>query len=875
VNPVDPITRLNAALEGRYNIERELGRGGMATVYLADDLKHERKVALKVLKPELAAVVGADRFLAEIKTTANLQHPHILPLHDSGEADGFLYYVMPYVEGETLQDRLDREQQLPVDEAVRIAIDVAEALHAAHEQGVIHRDIKPANILLTRGRPLVADFGIALAVSAAGGGRLTETGLSMGTPFYMSPEQASADREPTAASDVYSLGCVLYEMLVGQPPHTGASAQAVLAKILTGAVPDPKAERGSIPPNVDSAIRRAVERLPADRFASADALVQALADPTFRHGATAATAESLVWRRSAATLGVTTVGLAVALLWALWPSAPAPQLPLRMGLTDLEVRAPGGSGVRLAVSQDGSQIAIASVVDGYSRLFVRRVDERGFRELQGAEGATHPTFSPDGAWVAFSQDGAVNRISTSGGPVLPVFDRGSNAHWGLDDVILIPEGGELFLVSPAGEELSRFDLGEAVELERPFLLPDGEAVVYQDGVAVDSARLMLLDLTSGRIQDLELFGADPQYVATGHLVYGTRDRQLVAVPFDLGSREVIGSPSIVVPQVLVYGGGATQFAVSQTGLALVGVSSEGSTERRQIVIVDETGVSTPLPLEAAYFNSVSMSPDGLKVTYEADGAVGIFDIGSGRHEVFGGGGTARGPFWSNDGEYVHYGFRTGGSDYDGYRRKADGTGEAEVVFDRAGPGFPLSFSPDGTQILFSESSVARGLDLTVATLGPDSVTYRNYLRADWDESHGVLSPNGDRVAYASNQTGLHEVFVRTFPEASEPIQVSDGGGTEPLWARDGSAIYFRDGIRIMKALVSNEPSFRVGSPEVLTEGVWIHGPRVPAWDLHSESESFVLITNPGAEIFDDEIAVSLIEIEVVANWFELLKGVSN
>ncbi|HSM04649.1 MAG TPA: serine/threonine-protein kinase, partial [Longimicrobiales bacterium] len=208
----DPIARLNAALEGRYHIERELGVGGMATVYLADDLRHERKVALKVLKPELAAVVGADRFLAEIKTTANLQHPNILPLFDSGEADGFLFYVMPLVEGESLRDRIEREKQLPVDEAVRIATDVAEALQAAHDEGVIHRDIKPANILLSNGEPLVSDFGIALAVGAAGGGRLTETGLSLGTPHYMSPEQATGDVHVGPAADVYALGCVLYEM---------------------------------------------------------------------------------------------------------------------------------------------------------------------------------------------------------------------------------------------------------------------------------------------------------------------------------------------------------------------------------------------------------------------------------------------------------------------------------------------------------------------------------------------------------------------------------------------------------------------------------------------------------------------------------------
>src|SRR5436853_3234392 len=215
---VEP-TRLAAALSDRYIIERELGAGGMATVYLAHDVRHDRKVAVKVLRPELAAVIGADRFLKEIKVTANLQHPHILGLIDSGEVDGLLYYVMPYVEGESLRDRLTHEKQLPIDDAVRITREVANALDYAHRHHVIHRDIKPENILLHEGQALVADFGIALAVSAAGGSRLTETGLSVGTPQYMSPEQAMGDRALDARSDVYSLAAVLYEMLAGEPPY--------------------------------------------------------------------------------------------------------------------------------------------------------------------------------------------------------------------------------------------------------------------------------------------------------------------------------------------------------------------------------------------------------------------------------------------------------------------------------------------------------------------------------------------------------------------------------------------------------------------------------------------------------------------------------
>ena len=269
-------SRLQLALSDRYRIEREIGAGGMATVFLAQDLRHDRRVALKLLRPELSAVIGAERFLAEIKLTANLQHPHILPLFDSGAADGFLFYVMPYVEGESLRSRLNREKQLPVAEAVRIATEVASALDYAHRHGVVHRDIKPENILLHDGQALVADFGIALAASKAGGNRMTETGMSLGTPHYMSPEQAMGEREITARSDVYALGVVLYEMLTGDPPFTGSTAQAIVARVLTETPRPILPQRHTIPPEVEAAILTALEKLPADRFASAAEFADAL-----------------------------------------------------------------------------------------------------------------------------------------------------------------------------------------------------------------------------------------------------------------------------------------------------------------------------------------------------------------------------------------------------------------------------------------------------------------------------------------------------------------------------------------------------------------------------------------------------------------------
>src|SRR5438552_15634410 len=255
---IDPLARVQAALAGRYTIERELGRGGMATVYLAQDRKHHRQVAIKVLKPELAAALGPERFLREIDTAARLTHPHILPLHDSGEAAGLLYYVMPYVEGETLRDRLEREGQLPLEEAVRITREVSSALSYAHSHDVVHRDIKPENILLSGGEAVVADFGIARAITQAGGTRLTETGIPVGTPHYMSPEQASGGGPIDGRSDIYSLGCVLYEMLVGERPYTGPNAQVVIAKRFTDPVPSVRRLRDCVPPAISGAVSGAL-----------------------------------------------------------------------------------------------------------------------------------------------------------------------------------------------------------------------------------------------------------------------------------------------------------------------------------------------------------------------------------------------------------------------------------------------------------------------------------------------------------------------------------------------------------------------------------------------------------------------------------------
>ena len=309
----DTIDRLRSALGDRYVLERQAGEGGMATVFLARDIKHERSVAIKVLRPELSASLGGDRLLREIRVAATLQHPNILGLYDSGETEGLLYYVMPFVEGESLRQRLDREQQLPLHDALRLTREAAEALQFAHERGIVHRDIKPENILLLGGHALVADFGIARAVSEAGGEKLTQTGMAMGTPYYMSPEQSLGSDRVDARSDVYSLGCVLYELLIGDPPFTGPNAMAIMARHSMEKVPSLKVVRSSVPDEVEDIVMHALEKTPADRPQTmqemVDALSEAEADVTMQRTAArrAATASRRVPTLSTAAAPVAVV----------------------------------------------------------------------------------------------------------------------------------------------------------------------------------------------------------------------------------------------------------------------------------------------------------------------------------------------------------------------------------------------------------------------------------------------------------------------------------------------------------------------------------------------------------------------------------------
>jgi len=415
----ETIRRFSAEVDGHYRIERELGAGGMATVYLAHDLKHDRDVAIKVLHPELAAALGGERFLSEIRTTARLQHPHILPLLDSGEAGGLLYYVMPFVAGETLRARLERERQLPVDDALRIAREVADALGAAHALGIIHRDIKPENILLQGGHALVADFGIALAVQEAGGQRMTQTGLSLGTPQYMSPEQAMGERAIDARTDIYALGAVLYEMLLGEPPFTGPTVQAIVAKVLTEKPAGIVARRERVSPTVEAAVLTALEKLPADRFSGALEFANALThepSPSARHlvGVAPAQRARPVVLTAAGAFVLGAAASAFVMLSRHEPSVTTGSI--------VHVTIDDGLEIQPAISPDGKVIAYAAGTSLHVRLFLRPV--AGGRPVpltnDSVSSQQNPQWSPSGASLLFLANGGVDTVAAGLGGGKPV-----------------------------------------------------------------------------------------------------------------------------------------------------------------------------------------------------------------------------------------------------------------------------------------------------------------------------------------------------------------------------------------------------------------------------------------------------------------------
>ncbi len=886
----DPIARLNAALEGRYTIERELGEGGMATVYLADDLKHERKVALKVLKPELAAVVGAERFLAEIKTTASLQHPHILPLFDSGEADSLVWYVMPYVKGESLRDKLERERQLPVDEAVRITTNVAEALDYAHAQGVIHRDIKPANILLQAGKPVISDFGIALAVGVGGGGRLTETGLSLGTPHYMSPEQATGDQMVGRATDIYALGAVLYEMLVGSPPFVGGTAQAVLGQIIAGTLTSPSEQRASVPANVDAAIQKALEKVPADRFAGAQDFMKALADTGFRHGEVAAVGGPLAsgrWSGLTMLLAATTLISGGVAAWQLLRTEPPP-LVARFSSPFEDGQSPLGS---MDLTADGSTLVYVGPGEfgGAPQVWVRRWDDLEATPIRGTEQAGTVALSPDGLEVAFAGfPGPLRAVPLDGGPVRTLADRVINVwDWTPDGSVFVSQASTGVVIAripatgggaEALETLTEIREGEVAHIFYTGL-PGGRTGVFQviPSESIEDAEVWAIDLDT-RERVFLTVGHSPRYATTGHLLFGTVDGALMAAPIDPATGELTGPSIPVVESLAVSAAGDVTYAVSESGTLIYGGGSAGVGLRAvELVWITRSGDVAPvdpeLPVGMAGGNfGLSLSPDGMRLALATtvDGNTDIWikhlPVGPLERLTFDDA-TEAGPFWSPDGEFVSYGrSESRPSNFDAWRRRADGTGSPEPLLDDSRSFFQGRWSPDGEWMVFRSGNTP-GRDILGFRPGMDTVAVPLVANAGFEEQDPALSSDGRWLAYTSDRTGRPEVYVSPFPNVdSRRVPVSTAGGFAPRWAHNGRELFFVNDGALVAAVYETEPEFRVLQRETLFP-LPTGGPMLEGFDFYQVAPDDQRFLMPSLRAD----AASGAEYILVQNFFEELK----
>ena len=875
---MESLDRLKSALADRYAVERQIGAGGMADVYLTHDLRHNRKVAIKVMHRDLAELVGVDRFLREIETTAKLQHPHILPLFDSGSIDGTVFYVMPYVEGESLRSRLKRETQLPIADALRITNEIATGLGYAHRHGVIHRDIKPDNVLFQDGQAVLADFGISLPKNDNHSTtRLTQAGVSLGTPAYMSPEQVTG-QDVDRRSDIYALGAVAYEMLAGQPPFTGNSVQTVLSKVISED-PRPVTEhRKSVPLHITAAIAKALEKLPADRWQTVAEFAEALKNSDVH------VVDRLAPSKWTVLPWVLAAALAIALGW--------------VGLRNQRAVTSSGGVVRFGVefdrgvapsytpivrlSADGRQLFVSAIVDRREEVLRHVFDRVGMEVIKGAgqgrqgTGNSRPFVSPDGRWVAYARQKKLWKVPVEGGTAIELARADwSGGSWGRNGKLVYTQAYNtgLWIVSEGGgdeRELTKPDSSKA-ELGHwwPQILPDGDHVLFTAyRTPIESATIEVLTISTGERRVLLTGGAYGFYVPTGHLLYAVGET-IRAVPFDLQRLELRGLPVSVVDDVAMnLTDGAAAFDVSETGtLAYLPVDSYVS--ETDVVFVDRNGKESPALPRRDRYNNPRLSPDGARLSVDirsanSMGDVWVFEIGrSGGTRISAEGGREFGAEWTPDGKYLI--FSSERPFFDLYRRAADATQPAEALLSASYDHYTGSVSRDGKLFAFSVA-VPGGEIWTVPLEGEPKPT--QYFSNGFNLGHATLSPDGRWMAYDSDESGDGvDVFIQSFPDPRvKRVKVSPAHGSEPMWTQGGRELIYREGDKVL-AVTIDLATGASGPPQVLFSGPYPDNPgwtRPRSYDVTPDGQRFLLTKVPGERPQP--------RIMVVLNWFEELRA---
>ena len=798
---------------------------------------------------------------------------------------------MPFVVGESLRTRIERERQLPINEAVRIAKEVASALDYAHRHGVIHRDIKPENILLHDKQALVADFGIALAVSAAGGGRLTQTGLSLGTPQYMSPEQAVGERTIDARSDIYSLGAVTYEMITGDPPFAGSTVQAIVSKIMTEKPTQISRLRETVPETVEDAIAIALSKLPADRFATAEEFANALTTHVAGFTRENAVSRAGTGRRRAdffrqrGVIALTALS-AILLAAALWGwLRPAPQKQVARFVLALDsTEALNGPVGRLALSPDGTKLVFAGGPD--RSLFIRRLDDMRTVRLPGTEDASAPFFSPDGQTVGFTNPSyLLKTVPVSGGLPTLLLDSlvgRSGASWSPDGYIYIANRPATAIVrlrpapSASVEPVTKLDSTAGEVAHRlPDALPNGKAIIFTvyygfNGRSGTAIAVQQLGSTQHKVL---VNGLQGRYSTSGHLVYATANGALMALRFDPDKLTTTGDPIPIAQGVHSGAIGAVDLGISRTGTLIYTTGQTGGD--RKLLWVARDGRAHQVDSSwSGLFDYPALSPDGSRLAVSIGGGASLdvwikqLDNGPSLKLTFDGT-INQYATWTPDGKSVTYesNVHTATGNFGLWTKRADGSAQATLQLGYKQEPAEAVWSRDGKWLVVRTGVNAVGTgDILAMRPGVDSVPTPLVATARFSERSPDLSPDGRFLVYSSTETGRDEIYVVPFPNAgAAKWPISTAGGTEPRWSRRGDEIFYRDGSGNMVSVpVHTTPTFSFGAGRILFPArSYVAFPQRRQYDVTADGNRFLMIGFPSSPVLDKLI--------VVMNWFEELK----